>query len=140
MVDRFIATPDDKWGLLTKSWATGVNLVEPGEDPLERPETITALKKQCAALGITLQVPNRVTEEEIDWHVSKVDALSIRLPPKEIVDEFEVELRKNGTTYFLPAFYGHAFASTLKLDKNNGDQKAKFQAMRIGDYSVTMCA
>ena len=48
------------------------------------------------------------------------------------------ELKKDGAEYSLPSFYPDRFGS--ELDLPTAEDRLQFQASRIGDYSVTMCA
>ena len=138
MLDTFKAVPDEKWGRLVKSWATGKNQIDPDQDPIPVPVTLDELRDTCALYDIVLTIPARVTNEMIDWHVATVDSLSIRLPPKQLVEEFEEALR-DGDEYFLQEFYSIAF-SGAPLSLPTPDDRSTFQANRIGDYSVGMCA
>jgi hypothetical protein len=127
-----------KWGLLVKSWATGKNYVAPGQPPIPLPHTYEEFKELCNnRLGLGLQLP--------DWMNAIVfvqpsrSALTIRLPPKEIVEENEREFEQGGLRYEIPAFYDHFYHSELDV----GDTlaaKLEFHALRIGDYSISMCA
>lgn len=126
------------WGLLVKSWATGKNYLVPGEPPIPLPHTYDEFKDLCnERLGLGLQLP--------DWMNAIVfvqpsrSALTIRLPPKEIVEENELEFEQSGLRYEIPSFYDQAYHSELDVP-DTLEAKLEFHALRIGDYSISMCA
>ncbi len=134
--DTFHAQPSKEWGKLVKSWATGVNQFSPDSPVPPRPDTLQELVEICTDFGIELKIPDRISEQNIDWHVARSDTLSIRLPPKELVDEFEQLLRTED--YFLPGCYLTAFG-LANLQIADPSDRVDFQACRIGDYSIGMC-
>lgn len=135
-IDTFRPSSDILWGKLVKTWATGVNQFDKTKPPIPRPTTLDELRATCASLGITLDIPARTTFKHIDWHQARADALSIRLPPKELVETFEAELR-NGTNYAIPQFYNDFYNAQLSI--TDAEERVDFQAARIGDYAVGMC-
>ncbi len=127
-----------RWGQLVKSWATGKNYLAPGQPPIPLPHTFEEFKTLCNdTLGLGLDLP--------DWMSAIVfvqpsrSALTIRLPPKEIVEENEAEFQQSGSRYHIPAFYDQFYHSELDVP-DTLQAKLEFHALRIGDYSISMCA
>lgn len=127
-----------RWGLLVKSWATGKNYVEPGLAPIPLPHTWDEFKALCnEQLQLGLEFPAWMNA--IVFVQPSRSALTIRLPPKEIVEENEREFRTEGIRYEIPAFYTEFFGTPLNVP-DDIDSKLRFHALRIGDYSISMCA
>ena len=135
MRPRFEVNDEIKWGKLIKSFATGTNYITPGGPPIPLPRTLQDLKDTCVAVGLVVQIP--------DYHTGLVmiqlseEVFSVRLPPKTMVEETEAFLKAGGD-YAVPKFYNDFYQKTLVL--GTPDQKLDFQAARIGDYSIRMCA
>jgi hypothetical protein len=125
--ERFQIPDSDKieWGKLVKQWIKG---------EVERPRTIDDLVAQCVDKGITPIVPSYIKGlvfVQNDKHV-----LTIRLPPKEIVDAGEQDFRENpNANYPLPRFYNDFFRDPPP----RGEEKLNLQAARIGEYVVNSC-
>jgi hypothetical protein len=125
--ERFHVADADKiaWGKLVKQWIKG---------EVERPRNIEALVVQCQERGFTPIVPSYIKGLvfiQNDKHV-----LTIRLPPKEILEAGEQHFIENpDTAYPLPAFYNDFFRDPPPKDGELLD----LQAARVGEYSVNSC-
>ena len=127
-----------KWGLLVKSWATGKNYLAPGQPPIPLPHTYEEFKTLCnEKLGLGLERPDWM--HAIVFVQPSKAALTIRLPPKEIVEENEQEFAQSTLQYKIPAFYDQFYHAELDVP-NTLEAKLEFHALRIGDYSISMCA
>jgi len=127
-----------RWGLLVKSWATGKNYLFPERGPIPLPHTYEEFVKLCNdELQLGLELPTWMNA--IVFVQPSRSALTIRLPPKEIVEENEREFQGEGEAYRIPAFYETYFGAELSVP-NNEEDKRIFHALRIGDYSISMCA
>lgn len=134
---RRIIKPEHEllWGKLVKSWAAGKNYFDPTKPAPPLPKTMQEFKDQCAGFGIELDnMPASITA--IVFVQPSKEALTIRLPPKEIVESNEVELQQPGSTYHIPAFYDEFYEKHLVVPDN---RKIEFHSLRIGDYSISMC-
>lgn len=134
------AGSEHKWGLLVKSWATGKNylpdLHEGNSIPL--PHTFEEFVTLCnVKLSLGLELPTWMNA--IVFVQPSKSALTIRLPPKEIVEENEAEFAVPGSTYHIPAFYDLFYGAHLEIPDTEA-KKLEFHALRIGDYSISMCA
>lgn len=135
MRPRFKVNDEVKWGKLIKSFATGNNYIVPGGPALPVPRTLQELKDLCVTVGLQVEIP--------DYHKGLVviqlseEVFSMRLPPKTMIEEMEAELEADGN-YTMPDFYDEFYDKTLTLPTI--DKKLDFHAVRIGDYSIRMCA
>lgn len=120
-----------QWGKLIKSWATGRSYFGAGTPVPPMPRTIEELKAQCAAANINIEIPPHVTGLAILQY--SPETLSIRLPPKALVDESEALLKTQD--YGLPQFYQDFFKHKPKTEQERLD----FHACRLGEYSVNSC-
>jgi hypothetical protein len=126
--DRFRVPDADKkpWGKLIKAWAKGERA---------RPANLAELKSQCVSVGMAEpEIPSFITGlvfVQNDRHI-----LTIRLPPKELIEAGESELREDpNAVYPLPRFYADFFRDPPPA----GEEKIDLQAARIGEYSVNSC-
>lgn len=135
MRQRFAVNDEIKWGKLIKSFATGKNYIVDGGQPIPIPRTLAELKQLCTNVGLVVTIP--------DFHTGLVviqlseEVFSIRLPPKTMVEETEAFIKAGGE-YAVPKFYNDFYEKTLVLA--TVDKKMDFNAARIGDYSIRMCA
>lgn len=127
-VDRFTVADADKvlWGKLVKSWI---------RHEKEWPRNLEELKAQCLEHGMQApHVPDYMTGlvfVQNDRHV-----LTIRLPPKELVEAGEEAFRNDPDGgYPLPSFYTEFF----RQPPPSSQEKLDLQAARIGEYSVNSC-
>lgn len=138
MIDRFWVDDDIKWGKLVKSWATGKNYFDTTKPAPPLPRTLDELKDQCAANGITVQIP--AVHTGLTVVQSSKEILMIKLPSKALVEATELELAQ-GVPYPFPKFYDDFYASYgAPLVLPDAGKKLDFHAARIGDYSIRMCA
>lgn len=120
-----------EWGRLVKSWATGRSYFGPGTAVPPIPQSIAELKTQCSAAGINIEIPASITG--LAFLQYSPETLSIRLPPKVLIDESEAILAKNN--YSMPQFYLDFFNNSPSDEQGRLD----FHACRIGEYSVNSC-
>ncbi len=110
------------FGEKVKAWAKGT-------DPI--PNDLAALKEQLAAAQVGATVPEGITK--IRFVQADDDTWIIRLPAKKYLEASEERLKESD--YTLPSFYERVFRS-----KPNVDDKMRFQAERIADYTINGCA
>jgi len=133
-LERVKFTDDVKWGKLVKTWATGKNYLGDGKT-YPRPTTLDEFKQQCvdAQLGIT--IPAQITSIVIAQASKEV--MFIKLPPKEMIEDSETMLAGAGS-YPLPSFYKDVFGTDPVIG-NTLDEKLRFHALRVGDYTIGLC-
>jgi hypothetical protein len=115
------------WGHLVKAWAKG---------EVPQPASIDELRAQCAARGISVEVPEHVTElafVQNDKHV-----LTVRLPPKDVHLQEERGIADEAG-YALPSWYGRFFRSADPNREMSREEKLDLHAARVGEYSVNNC-
>lgn len=123
------------WGKLVKSWATGKNYFDATRPAPPLPRTMQEFKDTCAGLGIDLSnLPASVTG--IVFVQPSSESLTIRIPPKEMVEASEQVLGQPGSRYDLPAFYDEFYETQLTVQDA---RKLEFHALRLGDYSISNC-
>ncbi len=130
-----------QWGKLVKSWATGKNyFADEGFDPFPVPRTLTDVQDRCKHVGVVLTLPPSVTGLAMVEYSPEV--LTIKLPPKAMVEQSETEIGNDGNPYPIPDFYDDFYATFANADPLNitdGGKRMEFHAARIGDYSVQDC-
>jgi hypothetical protein len=136
MPRRIIVTDDDIWGEIVKAWATGAKVLQSEARPVPPiPTTPEELKQLWHDFKIGPPPDGRITRVE---HVQPdANTLLIRIPAKELVEEFERELRAPGGKYEAPDFYNVLWDHVLELP--DPEQRVRLQKLRIGDYSIGMC-
>lgn len=122
-----------RWGMLVKSWSTGRNYFNPGTPPPPIPQTIAELKTLCQQAGIGITIPPTVTGLSIVQYAP--NTLTIRLPPKEFVEESENSFVEGNDDYVIPSFY-KTFINNPPTTK---EAKLDFHAQRLGEYTVNSC-
>jgi hypothetical protein len=135
MVDLIRVDNDVLWGKLVRSWATGVNHVVPGQPAPKPPETLDQLKAQCREAGIGITIPSYMTGLEV-VRMPK-DKVVLRIPPKDLVEQVELDLKASGAKYPIPQYYDDAYGMALNVA--SPDERVKLQTCRIGDYSISVC-
>jgi len=126
-----------RWGLLVKSWATGRNYLEPGQPPIPMPHSFGEFEELCnTKLDLGLQLDGF---KAIVFIQPSMACITIRLPPKEIVETNELDFKHAERTYELPDFYNQVFGRRPNIGDTEED-KLRFHALRIGDYTISMCA
>jgi hypothetical protein len=125
-----------RWGLLVKSWATGKNYLTPTDPPIPMPHTFAEFEDLCNnKLNLGLQLEGF---KAIVFVQPSMACITIRLPPKEIVEANEEGFSGTGT-YELPDFYNQVYGRLPNIGDTKED-KMRFHALRIGDYTISMCA
>jgi hypothetical protein len=110
------------FGEKVKAWAKGT-------DPI--PNDLAALKEQLAAAQAGAKIPDSITK--VKFVQADDDTWIIRLPAKKFLEASEERLKESD--YTLPSFYERVFRS-----EPNVDDKMRFQAERIADYTINGCA
>jgi hypothetical protein len=109
------------FGEKVKAWAKGTDQI---------PKDLDELKEQLAAAQVGATVPERITK--VEFVQAGDDTWIIRLPAKTYLEAAEERLKE--VDYTLPTFYERVFRSKPKVD-----DKMKFQAERIADYTINGC-
>ena len=109
------------FGEKVKAWAKGADQI---------PNDLEELKEQLAAAQVGATIPERITQ--IRFVQADDDTWIIRLPAKSYLEAAEERLKE--VDYTLPTFYERVFRSKPKVD-----DKMKFQAERIADYTINGC-
>jgi hypothetical protein len=110
------------FGEKVKAWAKG-------RDPI--PTDLAELKEQLASAQVGATIPENITK--IMFVQADDDTWIVRLPAKKYLEASEERLKE--ADYTLPAFYERAFRSKPQVD-----DKLKFQAERIADYTINGCS
>lgn len=121
------------WGKLVKSWATG-NAYPPVTQPAPLPRTLSDLLAQCQAIGVTVTFPATATGLAIVQY--SPETVTLKLPPKAMVEATEAVLAQPGALYPIPAFYDDFYGKRLSITP---ERLLDFHAARIGDYSIRNC-
>lgn len=126
----------EKWGLLVKTWATGVNKLEDGKAyPI--PQSLQELTDQMTAAGmIEFVIPPRI--KAVQFSQYNLEVFYIRLPPKLALEANEEKL-KNGEPYVLRSFYRRIYIDQGGPENIPQNEKLKVHAERIGDYTMSAC-
>jgi hypothetical protein len=133
-IDRLRVTNHEAWGKLVKTWATGKNYVEDGNEyPV--PKTIEQFKEQLATAQVFANVPEWA--KTIRFVSSNDDEIVVRLPPKIMIEDSESLLARPGGTYPVPDFYKRIFKGMDPVIPEA--DKLRVHAERIGDYTVSVC-
>ena len=127
---------DVLWGKLVKSWATGENYVNPGQPAFPLPRNLAELHKQTTDIGLTIKLPPSNTGLAFVQYSPEV--ATIKLPPKAMIEATEAEIKQPTGAYDIPQFYDDFYEKTLVI--SDADERMKFHAARIGDYSIRNCS
>lgn len=109
------------FGEKVKAWAKGKDAV---------PQDLAALKEQLAAAQVGVTVPDYITK--VKFVQADDDTWIIRLPGKNYLEAAEQRLQD--VDYTLPTFYERVFQAKPQVE-----DKMKFQAERIADYTINGC-
>ncbi|RXT46640.1 hypothetical protein [Bradyrhizobium betae] len=109
------------FGEKVKAWAKG-------NDPI--PGDLEELREQLAAAEVGATIPDNITK--VKFIQADDDTWIVRLPAKQYLEASEKRLEE--ADYTLPAFYERTFRS-----KPHVEDKMKFQAERIADYTINGC-
>jgi hypothetical protein len=128
---------DVLWGKLVKSWATGRNYVHPDGQPFPIPRTLDELQEIIATRipDLTVTFPDGMVGLAVIQY-SRQTAV-IKLPPKDMVEATEQQLRQPDAKYPMPKFYETFFGSPLPALSQ--ERLFELHAARIGDYSIRNC-
>jgi len=137
MPRRLIVVKEDLWGEIVKAWAKGEATLHSVDRPVPPiPTTPEELRQLWSDYNIGPPPDGRITRVE---HVQPdAHTLLIRIPAKELVEEFERELRAPDGVYAIPEFYNEFWHRVLEVP--DPEQRVRLQKLRIGDYSIGMCA
>jgi len=134
-IERLQVSNHERWGKLVKTWATGTNYLE-DDNTYPIPETVDEFKEQLAKAQVFATVPVRF--KHIKFVSQEQDTITVKLPPKVMIEDSEALLNQAGSTYPLPPFYKRLFNG---IDPVIPEQdKFKVHAERIGDYTLSLCA
>jgi hypothetical protein len=126
---------DILWGKLVKSWATGNNYLVKNRPAPPIPRTQEELLAQAADVGLRIVFPDGMVGLEIIQYSSQTAV--IKLPPKDMVEATEQELKRANALYPMPRFYEDFFDAPLPQTDTRG--LLDLHAARIGDYSIRNC-
>ena len=129
------AASEEDWGKLIKTWATGVSYfpaVQVAKLPV--PRSLDDIRNQCTLVGVNITIDPSMKTLTIIQH--SPEAFTIRLPPKQMIEDAEKALKAGEIEYTLPHFYG-VFCGDLQAE--TVDKRMTLQACRIGDYSLSIC-
>ena len=134
-IERLQVTNHERWGKLVKTWATGTNYLE-DDNAYPIPETVDEFKEQLAKAQVFATVPDRF--KHIKFVAQEQDTITVKLPPKVMIEDSEALLNQPGSTYPLPPFYKRLFNGIDPVIPE--EDKFKVHAERIGDYTLSLCA
>ena len=134
-IERLQVTNHERWGKLVKTWATGTNYLE-DDNVYPLPETMDEFKEQLAKAQVFATVPDRF--KHITFVKQEQDTITVKLPPKVMIEDSEALLNQPGATYPLPPFYKRLFNGMDPVIPES--EKFKVHAERIGDYTISVCA
>lgn len=135
---RLRVTNHARWGKLVKTWATGDNYLEDGNEyPI--PTSLDDFKRQVALANVGATVPPNLKKLEMVVPCD-TETLIIKLPPKEELRKSEQELTKPGREYPVPDFYSRVlFGGRDPKAPVEETDIMELHAARIGDYTVSIC-
>lgn len=122
------------WGKLVKSWATGRSYLGEGTTPPPIPRSLTELQAQCQEIGLVITFPDTCKGLAIVQY--SPETVTLKLPPKSMVEATENAIGQQNAAYPIPQFYDDFYASHLTVPP---DRMLDFHAARIGDYSIRNC-
>ena len=134
-IERLQVTNHERWGKLVKTWATGTNYLD-DDNVYPLPETMEEFKEQLAKAQVFATVPDRF--KNIRFVKQEQDTITVKLPPKVMIEDSEALLNQPGATYPLPPFYKRLFNGMDPVIPEG--EKFKVHAERIGDYTISACA
>ncbi len=123
----------ENWGRLVKTWSTGRSYFDDGTVyPI--PQTLVEMQEQLDAVQSGLRLPKRM--QHLQVVMMAPDTMTLRLPPAELVEASERRLEKEDYTF--PPFYDEAYQHQPAPLQTHED-RMKFHARRIGDYTIANC-
>lgn len=134
-IERLVVSNHERWGKLVKTWSTGKNYLEDDHEyPI--PTTVDEFKAQLAKAQVFATVPERF--KHIKFVSQEQDTITVKLPPKVMIEDSESLLNQPGSTYPLPPFYKRLFNGIDPVIPES--EKFKVHAERIGDYTISLCS
>jgi hypothetical protein len=131
--NSIVISDEITWGKLVKSWATG-RAYPPLANPAPLPRTLGELQQICQSIGVTVTFPAACTGLAIVQY--SPETVTLKLPPKAMVEATEAALGQPGAIYPIPGFYDTFYGKALSIAPN---RLLDFHAARIGDYSIRNC-
>src|SRR5689334_21120960 len=134
-IARLQVTNHERRSTLVPSYTTGTNYLEDDNvDPLpERKEEMT--EKLSYAQGFATMLDRY---KHSTFVKQEQDTITVKLPPKVMIEDSEALLNQPGATYPLPPFYKRRFKGMDPVIPES--EKFKVHAERIGDYTISACA
>jgi hypothetical protein len=123
----------ENWGRLVKTWATGKSYFEDGT-VYPVPKTLEEMQEQLDAVQSGLKLPKRMKKLEVVTMAS--DTMTLRLPPADLVAASEERFTREDYTF--PPFYDEVYQHQPQ-PMNSYEERMKFHARRIGDYTIANC-
>jgi hypothetical protein len=129
----------ENWGKLIKTWATGTNRFNDGND-WSPPKSLAELQSQLKRAQVTMHIPDRFKNVRFEQDLMIDDTLVIRLPAKELIEEAEARLgAASGKIHYpLPVFYDPVWAMQGRADFP-ADEILRIHSRRIGEYTIRNC-
>ena len=143
MAIRFSVTNYERWGLLIKTWATGLNYIgghpdQPATAPYDKlPATVAQFRNVVTQAGVG-PLNDDILKSVSFVRLEGPGTLVIRLATPEMIRESETELLAR-PNYSLPAFYTDMFEGQPAESALSPADKMKHHANRIGDYTLSVC-
>jgi hypothetical protein len=146
----FNVSDPERWGMLVKSWSTGVNYFDPSKPAPAMPRTLEELLDQCRMFRCGATVADWITGLAIMTYGPST--LGLRIPPSAMIEKSEARIKAANTPvpgaaapdpnlapgeYPMPDFYAKFL--TLKPTERDLDTLMKFHHKRIGEYTVNSC-
>jgi hypothetical protein len=145
----FNVSDPERWGMLVKSWSTGVNYFDPRKPAPAMPRTLEDLMEQCTKYRCGATVADWITGLAIMTYGHST--LGLRIPPSAMIEKSEARIKAANTAgavgaanpelapgdYPMPDFYAKFL--TLKPTERDLDTLMKFHHKRIGEYTVNSC-
>jgi hypothetical protein len=146
----FNVSDPERWGMLVKSWSTGVNYFDPSKPPPSMPRTLEDLLEQCTKYRCGATVAEWITGLAIMTYGPST--LGLRIPPAAMIQKSEARIKAANTPvagnaepdpdlapgdYPIPDFYPKFLA--LKPTERDLNTLLKFHHKRIGEYTVNSC-
>ena len=133
-IDRLRFANLERFGKLVKSWATGKNYLEDGNDYV-LPGDMEEFKRQNAEAQTGVHIPEWATK--VKFVACEADTILIRVPPKHLIEDSESRLTEPGASYPIPEMYKKVFGGLDPVIAK--DQLLNFHASRIGEYTSNVC-
>jgi hypothetical protein len=129
--ERFKILDEEKkeWGKLVKAWAKH-------EKPW--PRNKEELLVQCANAGVHPVVPDFVLG--VVFIQNDKQLVTVRLPPKDLVEAGEQFVAGQPGAYPLPPFYSDFFIEPRQRSDLSAAKRLELHDSRVGEYAVNSCA